>query len=176
MPEGPLIEQRVDIAPGERKSMTLDVRNPNAPEPTQPPAPQPTTPEMPGRGRSHSLAPWMWTSFGIGAAGLITGTVSGVLLLQDRAKIMEECPASGRQPDGSIPCKDGGYAAVTRARDTLAPLTTIALSVGAAGVVGGVVLLILDANSGGARAQTTGALPLLAIEPRGVSVGVVSRW
>jgi len=55
-------------------------------------------------------------------------------------------------------------------------LTTVALSVGAAGVVAGVVLLIIDANSGGSRAPTTAALPLLGLEHRGVSVGVVSRW
>lgn len=177
VPEGPLIEQRVDIAPGERKSMTLDVRNPNAPEPSQPQTPQPMAPETPDRGRSHPLAPWMWTSFGIGAAGAITGTISGVMLLQDRAKIVKDCPASRRDANGNIQCDSvEGYAAVRRAQDTLAPLTTVALSVGAAGVVGGVVLLILNANSDGSRAQTTGALPLLAIEPRGVSVGVVSRW
>ena len=176
VPEGPLIEQRVDIAPGERKSMTLDVRNPNGPEPTQPPVLPPATPDVPGRGRQHARAPWMWTSFGIGAAGLITGTVSGVLLLQDRAKIMELCPTSGRLPDGSIPCRDNGAALANEAKNTLAPLTTVALSVGAAGVVAGVVLWILDANSTSSHPSATTALPLLAVETRGVSVGVVSRW
>jgi hypothetical protein len=98
------------------------------------------------------------------------------MLLQDRAKIMDECPASGRQPDGSIPCKDGGYAAAMRAKNTLAPLTTVALSVGAAGVAAGVVLWILDANSTSARPSATTTLPLFAVETRGISVGVVSRW
>src|SRR5262249_35777682 len=128
VPEGPLIEQRVDIAPGERKQMNLDVRNPNAPPPTETPAPQPLPPdtEPPDREQSHSsLAPWMWTSFGIGAAGVITGTISGVMLLEDRSKIMRECPTSNRKEDGSIPCSDGGYAAVQRVRTTLAPLTTV---------------------------------------------------
>jgi hypothetical protein len=175
VPDGPLIEQRVDIAPGERKSINLDVRNPNASEPSQPAAAQPSTPDTPDRQRSHPLVPWMWTSFGIGAAGLITGTVTGVMLLQERAKIMEECPTSGRQPDGTIPCKDGGYAAVARARDTLAPLTTVALSVGAAGVAAGVVLLILDANSG-SSSRTAATLPLIGVEPHGATLGLVSQW
>ena len=75
----------------------------------------------------------MWTSFGIGAAGAITRYRDRhPALLQDRSKIMSDCPAAKRQSDGSIPCRDGGYAtAVQRARN-LAPVTTVALSVGAA--------------------------------------------
>ena len=173
VPDGPLIEQRVDIKAGERKAVSLDVRTSSA-APESPPSPEESKAPETDASRSHSLAPWMWTSFGIGAAGVITGTVSGIMLLQDRAKIMSECPSSGRQPDGTIPCKDGGYAAVERARNTLAPLTTVALSVGAAGVAAGVVLLIVDA-SGSHRTQAR-TVPLVGVAPRGATLGFATTW
>ena len=172
VPDGPLIEQRVDISTGERKAVQLDVRTSAPPvDVTRPEEPKP--PEV-GTTRAHPLAPWMWTSFGIGAAGAITATVSGVLLLQDRAKIMSQCPPSKKQPDGSILCQDGGYAAVQRAQNTLAPLTTVALSVGAAGIAAGVILLITDASTGN-RAQAR-TIPLVAVEPHGATVGLAAPF
>jgi hypothetical protein len=173
VPEGPLIEQRVDIKAGERKAVSLDVRTSSAAAPEYPPNPE--EPKAPGAegARSHPLAPWMWTSFGIGAAGLITGTVSGVMLLQDRDKIMRECPSS-KAVNGTIPCTPEGYAAVQRARNTLAPLTTVALSVGAAGVAAGVILLIVDAsNSHRTQART---VPIVGFEARGASLGFATAW
>lgn len=176
VPDGPLIEQRVDIKVGERKAVALDVRA-SAPAPGDEAVPPPEEPKAPeaDSGRSHSLAPWMWTSFGIGAAGLITGTVTGVMLLQERSKIMRECPPSGRiQATGAIPCHDDGYASVQLARDTLAPLTTVALSVGAAGAVAGVVLLIVD-NSSSHRTEAR-TVPLVGVEPRGATLGFATTW
>ena len=101
---------------------------------------------------------------------------SGVMLLEDRAKIMRECPTSGRLENGAIPCNDGGYAAVQRVRTTLAPLTTVALSVGAAGVAAGVILALVDAHSGGGRPRTGSTVPLMEIAPRGASLGVMTQW
>jgi hypothetical protein len=170
VPGGPLIEQRVDIAPGERRSMTLDVRNPAAQQ-ALPPEPKP--PDT-GTGQRSSLAPWMWTSFGIGAAGLITGTISGVLLLQDRSKINELCPKENAQPDGTILCAENGADIAHRAQNTLAPLTTVALSVGAAGVVAGVVLLVLDSSGGGHAGART--VPLVAVGPGGGTLGFATAW
>ncbi|HEX4340106.1 MAG TPA: hypothetical protein VH062_29565 [Polyangiaceae bacterium] len=171
VPDGPLLEQRVDMVTGERKAVQLDVGSTSTPPSDgEGPGPSPSTnTETP----SHPLAPWMWTSFGIGAAGAITGTVTGILLLQDRSKIMSDCPAAKRQSDGSIPCMDGGYAAVQRARD-LAPVTTVALSVGAAGIAAGVILLITDASSSN-RAQAS-TIPLVGVEPHGATLGIASTW
>jgi hypothetical protein len=175
VPGGPLIEQRVDIAAGERKSMTLDVRNPAQEQPLPPEAKPPEK----GKGH-HSLRPWMWTSFGIGAAGVITGTVSGILLLQDRATIKKYCHPENQRPDGTIPCDENppgyspGYEASQRAQNTLAPLTTVALSVGAAGIVAGVVLLVLDTPSAGQAGART--VPVVAIEPHGGTLGFTTAW
>lgn len=174
VPDGPLIEQRVEIKAGERKAVSLDVRTSSfaAPE-VPPPEEQPKNPEK-DTGPSHPLAPWMWTSFGIGAAGLITGTISGVMLLQERSKIMRECPSSRKTDNGTIPCQDDGYAAVQLARNTLAPLTTVALSVGAAGAVAGVILLIVDSSSNHRTQART--VPLVGVEPHGGTVGFATAW
>ncbi|HEX3593756.1 MAG TPA: hypothetical protein VHU80_01605 [Polyangiaceae bacterium] len=172
VPDGPLLEQRVDIAAGQRKAVQLDVGTSSSPT-TDGANPEQKPPEG-GPTKTHPLAPWMWASFGVGAAGAITATVAGVMLLQDRSKIMNECPPAGQRPDGSIPCKDDGYAAVQRARNTLAPLTTVGITVGAAGVAAGIILLITDASSSN-RAQAT-TVPLFAVEPRGATLGFATVW
>jgi len=53
-------------------------------------------------------------------------------------------------------------------------LTTVALSVGAAGVVAGVLLLVFDSN--GSNQAGAGTVPLVALEPRGGTVGFVTAW
>ena len=173
VPDGPLIEQRLEIKAGERRAFSLDVRSSNAPPPDAPP-PESQNPE-PDSTPSHPLVPWIWTSFGIGAAGAITGTISGVMLLQDRSKIMSDCPSSKRDMNGAIECSTAaGYAAVRRAQDTLAPLTTVAISVGAAGVAAGVVLLLIDGSSSHPHAART--IPLVGVEPRGATLGFSTVW
>jgi len=100
--------------------------------------------------------------------------VSGIMLLSDRAKIMELCKQENQRPDGTIPCEGNGYEISQRAQNTLAPLTTVALSIGAAGVVAGVLLLVMD-SAGGNQAGTR-TVPLVAVEPRGGTLGFVTAW
>ncbi|HEX7670810.1 MAG TPA: hypothetical protein VF395_14545, partial [Polyangiaceae bacterium] len=137
-PDGPLVEQRIDIAPGERRSLILALRTSNGAPPT---SVDPGTPSSSGQGPEpdqqpkHGVGPWVWVAGGVGAAGLITGGITGAMLLGDRSTILKDCPNHVCKPNTS------GQAAVNRAQNTLAPMTTVALSVGAAGALTAIILL-----------------------------------
>jgi hypothetical protein len=171
-PESPLIEQRIDIVEGERKQIRLDV---------QPglvtPAPIPVTPgieEPPGDAppdRAHPLRPWAWVTGSIGAAGLITGGIAGGLLLAKRDTINSQCHHEASLGSNTLSCSPSGKAAADLAQNTLAPLTTVALSVGAAGAVATLVLLIVDGSNKGS--QSSGRItPSFGVAPNAATAGL----
>lgn len=173
-PEGPLIEQRVDIAAGERKAVTLQVAG-SAPPPDD--VTPPTEPTQDKPEQHNKLLPWVYVAGGIGAAGIITGAISGGILLSKRKTIFTDCPA--KRPDGTHVCNtDKGVAAADAAQNTLAPITTIALSVGAAGAVTAVVLLVLGSH-GEAPAPTetvSSVRPVFDIGAGRTAVGVIGAF
>lgn len=169
-PDGPLVEQRIDIAPGERRSLILALRTSNGTTP--PPAVDPGTPPSgqgpePDQPPKHGVSPWAWVAGGIGAAGLVTGAITGAMLLDARSTILKDCPNHVCKPG------TGGEAAVSRAQNTLAPMTTVALSVGAAGALTAIILLVTDDGGSG---STRGALPTVGVGPGFATLGVTSPW
>lgn len=131
------IQEDIDIGPGQRITVDLDVPplsdSPNTENPDEfIQEPQPDEPPP------HSLTPWFYVAGGIGVAGLATGAVAGVMLLNERQKIFDECEGTQCSPDGKE--------AADLAQNTLAPVTTVALGVGVAGVIVAVVLLVADSS------------------------------
>jgi hypothetical protein len=166
-PDGPLTEQRVEIAIGERKSIVLTVQTAEGTVPMPPEIIEPP------RDAGKPLTPWFWVAGGVGAAGLITGTVTGIMLLDARSTIKKDC--TGTSPDGDTTCHtQEGYDASQLAQNTLAPMTTIAFSVGAAGAIVAVVLLLTHHPSEGAAAPKT--LPLFEVTNGGGTLGFRSAW
>jgi hypothetical protein len=164
-PNGPLIEQRVDIAPAERKSVVLEVQTSGL-------VPADTLED--GNGASdgeprRKINPWVWVTGGVGAAGLVTGSVTGVLLLGKRSTIKSHCPGP-TDAEGHVKCDDTGIAAVHTAQNTLAPITTVALSIGAAGALATVLVLVLENGKPG-TAQGR-AIPTLELSQTGGSIGL----
>jgi len=165
-PEGPLIEQRVDVAAGERKAVTLQVAG-VAPPPDDTPPDDTAPPDgLPHDEAEHhnSLLPWVYVSGGIGAAGLITGAVSGGILLSKRATIVSDCP-------GHVCKTQKGKDAADLAQNTLAPLTTVALSVGAAGAATAVILLVIG-NHEEPTERGTSMHPSFEIGRQGATLGL----
>ena len=173
-PDGPLVEQRIDIAPGERRSFILALRTAGiAPPPAADPDVPPPGPE-PDSQAKHGPSPWVWVAGGVGAAGLVTGAITGAMLLRERSKIRSGCDSGNPTPQGKIPCSTDGKRAADLAQGTLAPVTTVALSVGAAGLLTAIVLLVTE-DSGGSSA-TRGAIPTVAVGPGLATFGVTSTW
>lgn len=173
-PEGPLIEQRVDIAAGERKAVTLQVGG--SPPPTDEVTP-PTEPVQDKPEQHNKLLPWVYVAGGVGAAGIITGAISGGILLSKRKTIFTDCPTT--RPDGTHICNtDKGVAAADAAQNTFAPLTTVALSVGAAGTVTAVLLLVLGSHSdASASVESASSLrPVFDLGAGRTTVGVTGAF
>jgi hypothetical protein len=179
-PDGPLVEQQIDVAPGERKELVLDVRTADSAAPSDTPPPDGETPPDDGetpppdtQGRHPS--PWVYVAGGVGVAGFLTAGVAGGLLLSKRAVVIDNCDSGQRNPDGSIPCTQAGKDAADVAQHTLAPITEVGLAVGAAGAIGTILLLVLDKPK---PAQTgwSGVRTDVAISKEGAFLGVHSSW
>jgi hypothetical protein len=171
-PDGPLVEQRIDIAPGERRSLILALRTSSS-APPQPPVDPDVPPPGPGpdqQPKHGGVSPWVWVAGGVGAAGLITGGITGAMLLNARSTILRDCP---NHSCPNTPAGSEGMKAVDRAPNTLAPATTVALSVGAAGLITAIVLLVTD---DGGSSPTRGAIPTVELGPGLATLGVTSPW
>lgn len=176
-PDGPLIEQRVDVASGERKEMILEVRSPDGAELEGPPpasGEEPRPREAPDR-VAHHTSPWVYVAGGVGAAGFVTAAIAGGLLLQKRSTINSECQKDQPNPDGSIPCSPAGKDAADLAKGTLAPITEVGLAVGAAGTIATVLLLVFDKPKNSSRGGT-GVQPMATVSGSGATLGVRAAW
>lgn len=177
-PDGPLIEQHVDVASGERKEVILEVRSPDGVTPEEsPPVPEETPPptETPRDKVDHHTTPWVYVAGGVGAAGFVTAAIAGGLLLQKRSTINSECQKDQPNPDGSIPCTQAGKDAADLAKGTLAPITEVGLAVGAAGAIATVLLLVFDKPKSEARSGTR-VQPMATVSGSGATLGVRAAW
>lgn len=174
VPDGPLVEQRVELASGERREVRLDVRSPSEsaappPEGLESPEPDATDPG-PGTDAKSGASPWVYVSAGIGAAGFVTAAIAGGLLLQKRNVVREECDKDHPLASGAIPCSQKGKDAADLAQGTLAPITEVGLAVGAAGAVATILLLVLDKPK--AQSEPRGLEPTATLTTTGGALGV----
>jgi hypothetical protein len=124
--------QEIDIAEAERKAVEVALVS------TAPPvAEQPTeTPDTPPK-RSHSPTIVTWVGVGVAGAGVIAGTVTGIMTLGKKSTLKTDCP------DGM--CGPAGDSALDSA-NTLATVSTIAFAAAGAGAVAAVVSLAVGHN------------------------------
>jgi hypothetical protein len=100
------------------------------PAPVSPPAPLPPSPaELPSGARSPGVA--TWAALGVGAAGVVVGTIAGVIELSKASGLKAQCHGNG------CPATERDDLSST---NTLANVSNVALAVGVAGVALGAVL------------------------------------
>lgn len=112
--------------------------------------------------QSGGLSPLVFVGFGVGAAGLIAGAVTGALSLSKTSSIKDNCA--------------GTICPATTAEDissatTLANVSNISFALGAAGVAVGVVGIFLSGSSGDKRPASGSIRVMPAIGPG--SVGII---
>jgi hypothetical protein len=140
IPGGPLARSEIEVQPGTRRTHQLEL--PRTDEEAAEPEPEPMPPDesSPSKGRS----PWVYVLGGVGVAGLATGTVTGVMLLNARSKILNDCKTEGA--DGTKICtSQDAVDAADRAQNTLAPITTVAFGVGVGALAAATILWFVDA-------------------------------
>jgi hypothetical protein len=134
-----VVDLKVDVPAGgaveERVTLSRDASAmPGMPSPAANPAEPPTAPAPDAQPSGGSWGPWPWVAFGVGGAGLATGTVAGILAISKRSSIIGECP-------GGV-CSPAQQSDVS-SYNTLGLVSTIGFVVGGAGAAAGVVLLLL---------------------------------
>jgi hypothetical protein len=132
----------------EAEMKTLEVEPGPAPAVRQPSAPLvPAEPEpAPGPDQDTGRRTAGFVTLGVGAAGLLVGSIAGLLALQKKGEMDDDCSRRGDR----LECGDAGIDAAA-AGNTFAAVSTVAFAVGVAGIgVGGYLVLTSD----GARSVT----------------------
>ncbi|HQP37058.1 MAG TPA: hypothetical protein PLI95_17860 [Polyangiaceae bacterium] len=110
-------------------------------------------PEVPSGGRSHTLA---YVAFGVGAAGLVTGAVTGVMALSKQSALESRCDT------GAHACPEDARSELDAGR-RLAWVSNIGFGVGIVGAGVGVASLLWPASND-AKPQL-GRRPGLRVQP-----------
>lgn len=145
-----LSTQRVVIAKGERKAVTLVVQD------LAPPQRIPTGPIRQPVTTSHALA---YSIAGVGIVGLTLGSVTGVLAVHEKGIVNDECK-------GTICSARGKRAADFGKADGL--VSTVGFGVGIAGLAISTVMLLRPSRPASSAADYR--LPALAVTPRSITV------
>ncbi|MGK3992033.1 hypothetical protein [Sorangium sp. So ce1024] len=175
-PGGPVWEQRITIAEGETKTLTLEIKEappidapattpvpaptPPAPAPQPPPPPPPAPPEPapPPAGRRTA----MYVAGGVGAAGVVVGGLMGALVLGKKSIVDQHCGSAIGASDEKA-CDATGIDAANSG-NTMALVSTIGFGVGLAGLGAAAVLYLTEPETAG---------PATGAAPRWVSAGVL---
>lgn len=88
---------------------------------------------------ARSISPLVYVGFGVGGASLIAAAITGGLSLARTSKLADECD----KPSMLCPSSGNGPADIAAAT-TLANISNVTLALGAAGVVTGIVGLVLS--------------------------------
>lgn len=130
----------------------------------------PAPPETPTDSAPRSQIP-MWTAFGVGAAGLTFGTITGILFLDKHGKLVDKCPNDNRCDP-----KDGAEKAelisMRSSYRTMGTLSGIGFGLGVAGAATGVVMLLTNPKR--SEAPRTGFMLAPVVGPD--RVGVTGRF
>jgi hypothetical protein len=140
-------ESKVSVQLGEAKHVQLDTTSApaapvGAPEPAAPIA-APTAPASepaPGEGRKTGA----YVAGGIGVAGIVVGSVTGILVLSKKGTVKDNCTGGA--------CNDAGLDAANSGK-ALATVSDIGFGIGLAGLAVGAIFLLTGNDSSSAAAE-----------------------
>jgi hypothetical protein len=148
--DGRSVSQKVSVARGETSHVTLVLLGPSIPSPTTPPA----TPAEP----THDDKSIAWVSLAVGGAGLATGVVAGLVMLDAKSQLDKHCAAT---------CPSNQNSNLDKFRNART-VSFVGYSAGLVGLGLGVALLVKDAG--------TDASPVVAIGNGGARLGYRGRF
>jgi len=156
------------VSEGSERAVTLELqRDPALLQPsthatvqTTPPVPPPIAPE-----RKHERSFFNATNIGyatlaVGGAGLIVGTVTGIMFLKKESELQDKCPNKDCQ--GRVP------QSVIDQRNRYGIISPIGIGVGLAGSLVGVLLLVSDKGEPTRHASATSVFPYFGVDRIGV--------
>jgi len=172
IPGSAAVVTRVTMAKAERRQIELNAGPQGATkEPAIAPPPGATTPgaappseeaDLGTSGASRRI--WIYGAGGLGAAGIVVGSITGALVLGKKGTIDDNCVGTR--------CNAAGKDAADSAQ-SLGLVSTIGFGVGIAGLATAAVLLLTEPKS---SASARPWAPLVADRNGGVVVGLERRW
>jgi hypothetical protein len=151
-PDGARTEQRVVLAKREHKTIVLGFAN--AREAERAAAPIATAALPPAE---HQTSPWVYVTGGVGVAGILTGSIAGLMALRDKSIVDGDC-------NGPACSTERGKGAADAAR-TEAAVSTVGFGVGLAGLVSSVIIYFVDTPRAEARTTQAKSVSIVAISP-----------
>jgi hypothetical protein len=161
-------QQRIVLAKRDHKTIVVGFAKPKevtppSPKPVSEPTPEPVLPKL----YERQVTPWIYLTGGVGVAGLLTGSVAGVLAIRDKGVVNDACKGPA--------CTARGNDAAKAAR-LEATVSTVGFGVGLAGAIATAIVYIVDsgrssdASLPGARASAR-RWSLVGISPGVLGVG-----
>ncbi len=173
VPGAPERETKVSVQLGDAKRVQLDTTSAaTAPVAVAPPAapvdvhPSPSSEPSHGNGRKTAA----YVAGGIGVAGIVVGSVSGILVLSKKSTVKDNCAGGA--------CNDTGLDAANTGK-SLATVSDIGFGVGLAGLAVGAILLLTGSDSGSSvaeHAHATSWQPVLVSGNGLFGTGLSKRW
>jgi len=157
-PDGARTEQRIVLAKGEHKTVVLGFANARE-------AARAAAPSTPAPVSARGTSSWVYVTGGVGVAGILTGSIAGLIALRDKSVVSGNC-------DG-LACNGRGKDAADAA-STEAMVSTVGFGVGLAGLVSSVIIYLTDTQQAEARAMRPKSWSVVAISP--TAVGVVGAF
>jgi hypothetical protein len=183
---GPVVEQRITLARGERKTVEVEVKvaEPElvaAPSPAPPPPSRPATMAPSATVSAARSAPSASTvdagmsgrrigafiAGGLGVAGLALGGVTGAVALSKKSTIEEHCLGTVCDAEGKAAADDAKLPGL---------LSTVGFGVGIAGLTAGIALWWTEPSPGEVGGSPRGVRAMVDIGPAGATAGVKGVW
>jgi hypothetical protein len=155
VPGGPETTTRLILAPGDKIRVRLPAKVPDSPERT---ALAPASP------RRFPATPWILG--GIGCVGVITGAVTGLMALDKKATVRDNC-------DGPA-CNGTGKTAVDEGKN-LARVSDASFAIGLLGIGSAIALWATQNKSDEGQSQT-GWRPVFEASPSAAWAGARTAW
>jgi hypothetical protein len=156
---GPDSKQEIDLAEKDHKDVTLEVvpgTGPTGPAETTPTPTDTGAEQSASTGKSGFSKGLMFGGFGLAGAGVIAGSITGLLSMSktNSIKSSPNCVHNG----GSILCNANENSDISSAK-SMATVSTIAFAAAGAGAVLGIIGLVTGNSSSPAPAETTPEKP-----------------
>ena len=159
--DGARAQQRVVLAKREHKTVVVGFAGPRA-KPLVKPTPAEQGGKVSPKREAPTVAPWIYVTGGVAVAGIVTGTIAGVLAIRDQRVIEAECQGPA--------CSSRGKGAADAAQRE-ATVGTVGFGVGLAGVVATAILYLVDSNQAQASLARPRRWAVVAVSPNVLGVG-----
>ena len=170
LPGGPEHVQKLTIGVGESKQVIVEFVLPRSTgAASAAPAPTATSSSAtPAAAPSASgLRTWGYAAGGIGLAGVVLGSVTGLMSMNKKKTVDDNC-------DGPV-CNQQGLSASEDGR-TLANVSTVGFAVGIVGIAAGAILLIAAPRPKSTVSASLRLRPSVIVSPKGAAAGLGGAW